>query len=316
MTAKFAFIFPGQGSQSIGMGKAIYDEFAPARSVFEEVDEALREKLSDLIFSGDIQDLTLTANVQPALMCVSMAVIRVLRSLGFRLGEHAVCVAGHSLGEYSALAAAEALSLTDTARLLRRRGQAMQEAVALGEGSMAAILGASLSQAQEFASQAEAHGEICSLANDNAPGQVVVSGHKHAVERAMLLAKQAGIRKSVLLPVSAPFHCSLMQSAADAMREALAEVSMASPCVPLVANVSADLIESPQAIKESLVQQVASPVRWRESVARIKALGATILPECGAGKVLCGLTKRIDADLQAVNIQTPQDIRDFLENVV
>ena len=314
MTRKFAFIFPGQGSQNIGMGKELYDEFPVARNVFEEVNSALNEKLSDLIFTGDINDLTLTANVQPALMCVSMAVIKTLDSLGFKLDSQAVCVAGHSLGEYSALAAAQALTITDTARLLRKRGQAMQTAVPVGQGSMAAILGATLTQAKEFAAKAQAQGGICSLANDNAPGQTVISGDKDTVQRAIELAKLAGIKKTILLPVSAPFHCPLMQPAAEVMQAALAEITIAQPKVPLVANFSADVIENPKDIKESLVQQVASPVRWTESVAKIKMLGATILPECGAGKVLCGLVKRIDAELQTVNIQTPADIHNFMEN--
>jgi len=268
-----AFVFPGQGSQAVGMGKPLADAFATARHVFEEVDEALKQKLSTLMFAGPDGELVLTANAQPALMAVSVAVIRVLEQDGrlalTRLASH---VAGHSLGEYSALAAAGALQLGDAARLLRLRGEAMQKAVPVGEGAMAALLGLDLPAAQAVAQEA-AQGQVCDCANDNAPGQVVVSGAKAAIDRALEIAKAKGAKRALLLPVSAPFHCALMKPAADVMAEALARASIAPPRVPLVANVTASAVSDPETIRELLVKQVTGMVRWRESVSWMKAAG-------------------------------------------
>lgn len=309
-----AFVFPGQGSQAVGMGKDLGEAYAVARAVYQEVDDALGQNLSGLMFEGPSDDLTLTENAQPALMAVSMAVIRVLESQGFDLKAAGQFVAGHSLGEYSALCAAGALSVADTARLLKVRGRAMQKAVPVGEGAMAALLGLDLEQAQEIAAAA-AQGEVCQAANDNAPGQVVVSGAKAAVERAIALAAEKGAKRSVLLPVSAPFHCALMQPAADAMAEALAGVTIAAPVIPLVANVTASAVTAPEDIRRLLVEQVTGAVRWRESVLYMKAQGITTLVECGAGKVLSGLAKRIDKEVAGTALNTPADIDAFLASL-
>lgn len=305
-----AFIFPGQGSQAVGMGKALADSFAPARAIFDEVDAALGQPLSKLMFEGPEAELTLTANAQPALMAVSLAAIRVLEAeCGLDLSRDAAFVAGHSLGEYSALAAAGALTVADTARLLRRRGQAMQAAVPVGEGAMAALLGAELDQARDIAgAAASALSAVCQVANDNGGGQVVISGAKAAVEKAMDIAKEKGIKRAVLLPVSAPFHCALMQPAADAMREALASATIKAPCVPLIANVTAAPVTDPEMIRKLLVEQVTGSVRWRESVAYIADQGVTQFVECGSGKVLTGLLKRIAATATGVSVGAPADL--------
>ncbi|HAA93707.1 MAG: [acyl-carrier-protein] S-malonyltransferase [Rhodospirillaceae bacterium] len=302
-----AFVFPGQGSQAVGMGAALGEAFSPARLVFEEVDDALEQKLSKLMFEGPEDELTLTENAQPALMAVSVAVIRTLHEeCGVGLGDKAQFVAGHSLGEYSALAASGAITLADTARLLKRRGQAMQAAVPVGEGAMAALLGLDLEVAQEVAEGA-ADNDVCDCANDNAPGQVVVSGTKAAVERAVEVAAEKGARRAVMLPVSAPFHCSLMQPAADAMAEALEGISIRQPAVPLVANVSATSVTDPDRIRAQLVEQVTAMVRWRESVLYMKDQGVDTLIEAGAGKVLSGLARRIDRELSGKSLQQPDD---------
>ena len=310
-----AFVFPGQGSQAVGMGKPLAEAFPAARLVFEEVDDALGQKLSRLMFEGPDGDLVLTANAQPALMAVSVAVVRVLEQ-EFRMSLPAMAshVAGHSLGEYSALAAAGALRLSDAARLLRLRGDAMQRAVPVGEGAMAALLGLDLPAAQEVAREA-AQGDVCDCANDNAPGQVVVSGAKAAVERALEVAKAKGAKRALLLPVSAPFHCALMRPAADAMAEALDRAEIAPPRVPLVANVTACATSDPAAIRELLVRQVTGMVRWRESVSWMKGAGVATLVECGAGKVLTGLAKRIEPDMAAVALNLPADIEAFAKTV-
>lgn len=306
-----AFIFPGQGSQAVGMGKALAENFRPARDVFAEVDDALNQKLSLLMFDGPEADLTLTANAQPALMAVSLAVVRILQAeAGLDLAKEATFVAGHSLGEYSALAAAGVFTLSDTARLLRRRGDAMQKAVPVGEGAMAALLGADLATGMEIAAQA-AQGQVCQIANDNGGGQVVASGHKAAVERAMEIAKTRGVKRAVLLPVSAPFHCALMQPAADAMAEALAQVEMKAPAAPLVANVLARPLTDPEDIRERLVEQVTGTVRWAESIAYMADAGVERFYELGAGKVLSGLVKRIAANAVGTAVNTPDDIAAF-----
>lgn len=303
-----AFVFPGQGSQSVGMGKALADAFAPARAVFEEVDAALGQKLSQIIFEGPAEELTLTANTQPALMAVSLATMRVLEAeAGLDLKQHARFVAGHSLGEYSALAAAGALSIADTARLLRIRGDAMQKAVPVGQGAMAALLGLEFEQAAEIARDA-AQGEVCDPANDNGGGQVVVSGTLAAVERAVALATERGAKRAVMLPVSAPFHCALMAPAADAMRAALADATINAPVVPVIANVEAGPVSDPEAIRDALVRQVTGTVRWRESVAFMADQGVTQFFEIGAGKVLTGLAKRIAAGATGQAVGTPDDI--------
>jgi len=305
---KRAFIFPGQGSQSVGMGKALADAFPQAKAVFDEVDQALSQKLSALMWEGPAEELTLTANAQPALMAVSLAAIRVLEAeAGLDLRKHAAFVAGHSLGEYSALAAAGSLSISDTARLLRIRGNAMQNAVPVGQGAMAALLGLEYDVALEVAREA-AQGEVCDAANDNGGAQVVVSGHKSAVERAVAIAQTKGAKRAVMLAVSAPFHCALMQPAADAMRDALAGVTVNSPAVPVVANVEAAPITDPAAIRDALVRQVTGTVRWRESVAYMAAQGVDSFYEVGSGKVLTGLVKRIAAGASAVAIGTPEDV--------
>ncbi|SMF73315.1 [Acyl-carrier-protein] S-malonyltransferase [Azospirillum oryzae] len=310
-----AFVFPGQGSQAVGMGRELAEAFEVARHTFEEVDDALNQRLSRLMVEGPEADLTLTENAQPALMAVSVAVMRVLASEGgVDLSKHAAFVAGHSLGEYSALCAAGAFSLADTARLLKLRGQAMQKAVPVGKGAMAALLGADLEQAQAIAADA-AQDEVCSIANDNSVGQVVISGSADAIDRAIALAAERGLKRSVRLPVSAPFHCSLMQPAADAMAEALANVTISAPVVPVVANVTASAVSDPNAIRQLLVEQVTGMVRWRECVLYMKEQGVERLVEVGSGKVLAGLTKRIDKDLAAVSVGTPADVESFLKTL-
>ena len=306
-----AFVFPGQGSQAVGMGKALADSFAPARAVFDEVDEALGEKLSTLIFEGPADKLTLTENAQPALMAVSLAAMRVLEAeAGLDLARDAQFVAGHSLGEYSALAAARAFTIADTARLLRTRGLAMQKAVPVGAGAMAALLGLDLETATAIATEA-AQGQACQAANDNGGGQVVVSGDKAAVERAVEIAKTKGARRAMLLPVSAPFHCALMQPAADVMADALSKVAVSAPVVPVVSNVLARSIQDPAEIVKALVAQVTGTVRWRECVAFMAQAGVTTFYEVGAGKVLSGLIKRIADGASATAIGTPDDIAAF-----
>lgn len=310
-----AFVFPGQGSQAVGMGGELADAFTVAREVFEEIDDALDQKLFKLMQEGPESDLTLTENAQPALMAVSLAVVRVLESEGGKqIGDMAECVAGHSLGEYSALAASRALELADTARLLKLRGRAMQAAVPVGEGAMAALLGLDLEQAEAVAAEA-AQGEICAAANDNAPGQVVISGTASAVERALEIAKSKGAKRAVLLPVSAPFHCELMAPAADAMGRALAETIIQPPAVPLIANVTAARTVDPDTIRRQLVEQVCGRVRWRESVLVMKELGIDTLVEVGSGKVLSGLAKRIDRELSGVAINGPADVEAFLSSL-
>ena len=302
-----AFIFPGQGSQAVGMGAELAKAYALARAVFAEVDEALGQALSKLMWEGPEDQLTLTENAQPALMAVSLAGIRTLREeKGIAFDRHVAFVAGHSLGEYSALAAAGALSLADTARLLKTRGRAMQAAVPVGKGAMAALLGAELPQAQELA-KAASDGEVCAAANDNAPGQVVISGTRSAIDRVVTLAPQFGARRAVLLPVSAPFHCALMQPAADVMQEVLREVRILAPSVPLVANVLASAISDPEVIRARLVEQVTSMVRWRESMLYLRDQGVTSVYEVGAGRVLTGLARRFDG-LEASSIGTPEEL--------
>lgn len=302
-----AFTFPGQGSQAVGMGKALADEFPVARAVYEEVNDALGEKLSDTMWNGPADELTLTRNAQPALMAASIAALRVLEEKGLVLAEKISHVAGHSLGEYSALAASGALSLGDTARLLRIRGDAMQKAVPVGEGAMAAVLGLSIEDVKAVAEEA-ANGEVCQVANDNATGQVVISGAKAAIERAADLAKEKGAKRALLLPVSAPFHCALMAPAADAMAEALGKVSIHTPVVPLVANVLAGPVSDPEAIRKHLVEQVTGMVRWSESVNWLASNGVDCLFEVGTGKVLSGLAKRIVKGINTVNVGEPGDI--------
>jgi [acyl-carrier-protein] S-malonyltransferase len=310
-----AFVFPGQGSQAVGMGRELAEAFPAARQVFQEVDDALSQKLSQLMFEGPEAELTLTENAQPALMAMSLAVVRVLESEGkVDLAQAATFVAGHSLGEYSALAAAGTFTLADTARLLKIRGQAMQKAVPVGIGAMAALMGAELDLAKEIAAAA-AEGDVCEAANDNGGAQVVVSGHKAAVERAMKIAGERGVKRAILLPVSAPFHCALMQPAADAMAEALLKVEMKHPKAPLVANVTAVRVTDPADIRDLLVRQVTGTVRWRESVLFMKAEGVTALVELGAGKVLGGLAKRIDKALSGSSVGTPADIEAFLKTL-
>ncbi len=301
-----AFVFPGQGAQTIGMGRALADAYPAAKAVFDEVDAALGQDLSGLIWQGDIADLTLTANAQPALMATSMAAFRALEAEGFTI-DAAAFVAGHSLGEYSALAASGALSIADTARLLRARGTAMQEAVPVGVGAMAAILGLDFAAVQEVAKEA-AQGEVCQAANDNDPAQVVVSGHKAAVERAIDIAKAKGAKRALLLPVSAPFHCSLMAPAAEVMARALDEVELKQPAVPLVANVVAQAVTDPAVIRSLLVDQVTGSVRWRESVMFMAAQGVTEIYEIGAGKALSGMIKRIDRAITSIAVGTPDDV--------
>lgn len=312
-----AFVFPGQGSQVVGMGRDLAEAFDAARHTFEEVDEALKQNLSRLMFDGPSDALTLTENAQPALMAVSVAVARVLRGQGgVDLGRAARFVAGHSLGEYSALCAAGALDLADTARLLKLRGQSMQKAVPVGVGAMAALLGPDLAVTQEIVAEASAHGAgdaVCATANDNAPGQVVISGHAVAVDRAIAIAAVRGFKRSIKLPVSAPFHCPLMAPAAEAMADALKDVTIKAPVPPVVANVTATATADPEAIRRLLIEQITGLVRWRESVLYMKEQGVGTLVELGSGKVLSGLAKRIDRDLVGVSVQTPADIENFLK---
>lgn len=308
---KAAFTFPGQGSQAVGMGKALAERFPQAKAVFAEVDDALGQNLSGLMFEGPEADLTLTANAQPALMAVSLAAIRVLEAeAGLDLTRDAAYVAGHSLGEYSALAAARAFSIADAARLLRIRGNAMQAAVPAGEGAMAALLGLDFEAAAAVAAEA-AQGQVCQAANDNGGGQVVVSGAKAAVERACEIAKTKGARRAVMLPVSAPFHCDLMQPAADAMAAALSTVTVSKPIVPVVANVLASAISDPDDIRKALVKQVTGTVRWRECVGYMAAHGVQVFYEVGSGKVLTGLVKRLAEGAEGIAIGTPDDIEAF-----
>jgi [acyl-carrier-protein] S-malonyltransferase len=306
-----AFIFPGQGSQTVGMGKALADTFPSARAVFDEVDAALNDKLSAIIFEGPVETLTLTENAQPALMAVSLAAMRVLEAeAGVDLKRDAQFVAGHSLGEYSALAAAGAFSISDAARLLRTRGRAMQKAVPVGSGAMAALLGMDFAQVSELALEAAQNG-VCQAANDNGAGQVVVSGDKAAVERAVDLAKAKGAKRAMLLQVSAPFHCALMQPAADVMAQALGAVKVKSPVVPVISNVRVRPLSEPAEIVGALVAQVTGTVRWRESIEFMAAAGVTTFYEIGAGKVLSGLIKRIAASASATAIGSPDDIAAF-----
>ena len=301
-----AYVFPGQGAQAIGMGKALAEAYPQARAVFDEVDEALGEKLSAVIWDGDIETLTLTANAQPALMATSIAALRALEVEGFGIGQ-AAYVAGHSLGEYSALCAAGALELADTARLLRIRGRAMQEAVPVGLGAMAALLGLDFAAATEVAAEA-AQGEVCQAANDNDPAQVVVSGHRGAIERALDIAKAKGAKRAILLPVSAPFHCALMAPAAEVMAGALASVVISRPVVPVVANVRAEAVSDPDLIRQLLVEQVTGSVRWRESVLWMQSAGVAEYWEIGAGKALSGMIKRIASGAVTRAVGTPEDI--------
>lgn len=302
-----AFVFPGQGAQTIGMGRALAEAYPQARAVFEEVDDTLREKLSDLIWEGDIETLTLTENAQPALMATSLAAMRALEAEGVPVSR-ASFVAGHSLGEYSALAAAGALSVADAALLLRARGQAMQRAVPAGEGAMAALLGLDLAAAEAVAAQA-AGDEVCAAANDNDPAQVVVSGHRAAVERALVIAKEHGAKRAVLLPVSAPFHCELMAPAAREMAHALSEVKITAPAVPVISNVEAAPVSDPDRIRDLLVTQITGRVRWRESVMAMAAAGVTEIWEIGAGKALIGMVRRIDRSIATRAVGTPDDVQ-------
>ena len=309
-----ALLFPGQGSQYIGMGKSLAEANADARQVFEEVNEALSQDLSKIMWEGDDDALRLTENTQPALMAHSMAVIRVLEKAGHTVSGIASHVAGHSLGEYSALCAAGSLTLADTARLLKLRGQAMQRAVPVGEGAMAAILGLELDDLISITAES-AGDEVCVSANDNAPGQVVISGHKGAVERAIELAKAKGAKRGLLLPVSAPFHCPLMQPAADEMRDALADVDIKAPSVPVIANVIAEPTSDGEAIRGLLVEQVTGSVRWRESAASMAGLGIDKAVEIGAGKVLSGMMRRIDRSIETQNIQDIDDLDAFVASL-
>jgi [acyl-carrier-protein] S-malonyltransferase len=309
-----AFTFPGQGSQAVGMGKLLADTFPEAKAVFDEVDNALDQKLSDIMWNGPESDLTLTANAQPALMAVSLATMRVLEAKGLDLKASVSFVAGHSLGEYSALAAAGSLDVATAAKLLRVRGNAMQNAVPVGQGAMAALLGLDFEAAAEVAKDA-AQGEVCQAANDNAPGQVVVSGHVAAVERAVEIAKARGARRAVLLPVSAPFHCSLMGPAAEAMAEALNNADIKAPVVPLVANVLAAPIIDPVDIRDRLVEQVTGTVRWRESISWLAGEGVDTFVEVGTGKVLTGMVKRIAKEATGMAVNSPDDIDAVIEKL-
>ncbi len=311
-----AFIFPGQGSQAVGMGKVLADAFATAREVFQEIDEALSQKLSRLMWEGPESELVLTENAQPAIMAASMAVIRILqREAGLDLARHARLVAGHSLGEYSALCAAGAFTLADAARLLKTRGRAMQDAVPVGVGAMSALLGAEIAPAEEAAREAVAAATeanpVCVVANDNAPGQVVISGLKATVERAGEIAKAKGAKRAMPLSVSAPFHCPMMQPAADKMAEALAAVTIRPPSVPVIANVTAAETNEPETIRRLLVEQVTGRVRWRESVLAFRAAGVATTVEAGGNKVLTGMVKRIDKELATITLDTPADIEAF-----
>lgn len=309
-----AFIFPGQGSQTIGMGKDVYDAFRCARDVFQEVDEALQQNLMKTIFEGPEADLVLTENAQPALMAVSLAVMRVLeKEGGLDLSRTVSHVAGHSLGQYSALCAAGSLSLSHTARLLKIRGQAMQEAVPLGKGAMAALLGLDLPMVEKIVKDAALE-QVCEIANDNSPGQVVISGHLEAIERAIELSKERGAKRSLLLNVSAPFHCALMEPAQIRMEEALSDIIVRNPGVPIMDNVSADITQKGADISALLVRQVTGRVRWRESIMKMAEQGVSTTIELGAGKVLTGLSKRIVPSLEAFSLNSPHDIEGFLKN--
>jgi [acyl-carrier-protein] S-malonyltransferase len=306
-----ALIFPGQGSQSVGMGKALADQFPQAKSVFDEVDEALKQPLSKLMWEGPLEELTLTANTQPALMAVSLAALRVLEAeAGLKISRDIAFVAGHSLGEYSALAAVGVFSIADAARLLRIRGNAMQDAVPVGQGAMAALLGLDYPDVVAIVHEA-AQGEICEAANDNAVGQVVISGHKAAVERAIILAQAKGAKRAIMLPVSAPFHCALMAPAAAIMQEALAAVTFNTPLVPVVTNVEAMPVHDPEALRSGLVAQVTGSVRWREGILRLVHEGVDSFVEVGAGKVLTGLVKRIATGATCSSVGTPDDVESF-----
>lgn len=312
---KRALVFPGQGSQAPGMGRDLAEAFPAARHLFQEVDDALSQHLSRLMFEGPESELTLTENAQPALLAASLAAVRVLEQEGgFDIAAGAAYVAGHSLGEYSALAAARALSVPDAARLVKRRGQAMQKAVPFGEGAMAAILGLDVEAAREIAGMA-CRGQICAVANDNCPGQIVVSGHAAAVERAIALAAERGARRSIMLPVSAPFHSPLMAPAADIMAEALADTGLQASAVPLVANITARPTSDPEEIKQLLVEQVTQMVRWRESVLLFAENEVEEIVELGAGRVLSGLTKRIDRELSAISVGTPSEIEALMKRL-
>jgi len=307
-----AFVFPGQGSQEVGMGRELAEAFPAARQVFEEVDDALEQRLSRIMFDGPAEELTLTENAQPALMTLSMAVVKVLEAEGgVTVADSAAYVAGHSLGEYSALAAAGSLSLADTARLLKTRGEAMQASVPVGKGAMAAILGLDLADVEEVAALA-AEDQVCDVANDNSEGQIVVSGNTEAVERAIKIAKDKGARSGILLPVSAPFHCQLMDPAADIMTYALAAADIKPPTPPVVTNVTAQPVSDPDEIRSLLIEQITHRVRWRECVLTMRDLGVEELCEIGAGKVLSGLARRIDRELGAQAISTPADVESFL----
>lgn len=309
-----AFTFPGQGSQAIGMGRDLAEAFPEAKAVFDEVDDALGQNLSTLMWEGQIEELTLTANAQPALMAVSLAAIRAMEAHGFTMADTVFCVAGHSLGEYSALAAAGSISIADTARLLRIRGNAMQEAVPAGEGAMAAIIGLEQDAVNDICAQASNDGGLCQIANDNGGGQLVISGSRMAVEAAVTLAGGRGAKRALLLPVSAPFHSVLMQPAAEAMRNALEQTTINRPSVPLISNVLAEPVEEPEKIVELLIKQVTGRVRWRETVLWFASKGVTEAYEIGAGKVLTGLARRIDRGISGTAINSPQDIENFLSH--
>ena len=310
-----AFVFPGQGSQFIGMGKDLSETYAQARETFQEIDDALSQNLSAMMFDGDETDLNMTENTQPALMAVSMAVTNILKKQGnIEIKDNCSFVAGHSLGEYSALTAADVISLTDCAKLLKLRGQSMQKAVPVGIGSMAAILGLDFDEVAKIASQA-AENEICAAANDNSVGQVVVSGHKAAVERAVALASEHGARKAVILPVSAPFHCDLMAPAAEAMAAALEKTNFNAPSAPVVTNVTASVETDPDTLKDLLVKQITGTVRWRESVIYMRDNGVTEMAEIGAGKVLSGLARRIDRSIACESVGTPEQIEKLIERL-
>jgi [acyl-carrier-protein] S-malonyltransferase len=308
-----AFVFPGQGSQEVGMGRELSEAFTVARLVFEEIDDALGQKLSSIIFNGPGEELILTENAQPALMAVSIAVIRVLEEQGnIRIAQKATYVAGHSLGEYSALTSVKALELADAARLLKTRGKAMQAAVPLGQGAMAAILGLDLKGVEEAVLEASQN-EVCEVANDNSDGQVVVSGNVLAVERSIEIAKKKGAKRGILLPVSAPFHCQLMQPAAHTMKDALETLSLTTPELPVIANVNAQPVRDPEEICDLLIEQITKKVRWRESIITLVDLGVEDIFEIGSGRVLSGLTRRINSDLIAHTIATPAEVESFLQ---